>query len=412
MPWESLRVVEEGVEYIDSYDIDFPNDKFRVYKFVPDRQIIEYYPKARDGFSIKKVTLEGFTNIPEEFAEAGYIKGKMGYYLSKKLIEKNVFSLTISKKQKDSVRKVRNKEAYRMVLNYLSFQKMVRSLTNIESVAKKDRRFSVDSHFNHIFPECYSSIAVPGQNYAARLISSLDNDVIRYLKPDQIKRILEFMEFLLQTKYTSVSYRQKLVGAAKIKVDEVALQDVINTFEKMLSESLSEAKWGDFLQKNLFLIESKYIKLLSQLNVVLATSRLVDFGLLDSQGYLDLFEIKKPNTPILAKNKDRGNYYWNAEATKAIVQAEKYLYNSERKATNLTEDINRELGISVKIVRPRSVVIMGNSNQFDSNEKRDDFRILRMSLRNVEVILYDELLERLKNQQKKIYIESTDKKEE
>jgi len=407
MPWDCKRIIEEGIEYIDAFNTDYPEEIYRVYKFIPDKQIIEYYPKKLDGFPISKITLEGFVTIPNEFADVGYIKGGgIGYYLSSKLKEKNIISLTISKKQKDSLKKVRNKEAYRMALNYSSFRKVAKSLTTISFVAKQDRRFSIDSHFNNLFPELYKKTSLSGQNYAARLISYLGNDVIKYLKPDQIQRILDFIESLLETKYTSVMRRRKLVEAAKIKVDEVALNDVIGTFEKMLSDSLSEAKWGEFLKKNLFLVESKYIKLIPQLNVVLAGSRLVDFGLIDSQGYLDLFEIKKPNTPILATRKDRGNYYWNAEATKAIVQAEKYLFNSERKAALLTEDIKGELGVDVKIVRPRAVVIMGHSNQLDCDEKKEDFRILRMSLKNVEVTLYDELCERLKNQQKKIYIDA------
>lgn len=257
-----------------------------------------------------------------------------------------------------------------------------------------------------MFPNHYKKKTQSGGIHAARLVSNLDHNLIQFLKPDQVNKLLNFMETLLETKYKSVSHRRRLFSAAKIKFDEVALKDVIDMFESMLEENLSEAKWGDFLKKNLFLVESKYIKLIPELNVVLAGSRLVDFGLVDSQGYLDLFEIKKPITTILARSKDRGNYYWNTATTKAIVQAEKYLYNSERRASALTEDINRELGINVKIVRPRAVVILGHSNQLDNGEKKEDFRILRRSLKNVEIILYDELLERLKNQRKKIYFDT------
>ena len=47
---------------------------------------------------------------------------------------------------------------------------------------------------------------------------------------------------------------------------------------------------------------------------------------------------------------------------------------------------------------------MGTNAQLDSLEKEEDFRVLRQSLKNIEVILYDELLERLKNQKNKIYL--------
>ena len=89
---------------------------------------------------------------------------------------------------------------------------------------------------------------------------------------------------------------------------------------------------------------------------------------------------------------------------KALVQAEKYLYNAEGKRDTLAKDLSRERKVDVKVVRPRAVVIMGTSDQLDAPEKIEDFRVLRQSLKNIEVVLYDELLERLKNQKNKIYI--------
>jgi hypothetical protein len=74
-------------------------------------------------------------------------------------------------------------------------------------------------------------------------------------------------------------------------------------------------------------------------------------------------------------------------------------------ADSLAADINRERGIEVRVVRPRAVVILGDSEQLDSDIKREDFRILRMSMKNIEIILYDELLDRLKNQRNKLYLE-------
>ena len=85
-------------------------------------------------------------------------------------------------------------------------------------------------------------------------------------------------------------------------------------------------------------------------------------------------------------------------------------YSQRFSQLELTEDINQELDISVKVVRPRAVVIMGHSAQLDNAKKRENFRIFRMSLKNVEIVLYDELLERLKNQKKKIYVENIEGK--
>ncbi len=46
---------------------------------------------------------------------------------------------------------------------------------------------------------------------------------------------------------------------------------------------------------------------------------------------------------------------------------------------------------------------MGHSRQLNTKEKQEDFRVLRSSLKNSEIILYNELLERLKNQKNKVF---------
>jgi len=172
----------------------------------------------------------------------------------------------------------------------------------------------------------------------------------------------------------------------------------------MLSKNLSEEVWSNYLEKNLFLLDSKYVKIIPQLNVILVTCRKVDFGLVDTQGYLDLFEIKKPKTKILSLKTDRGNYYWSVDATKAIVQAEKYLFNAENKGPSLIQDLKREKDMDVDVIRPRALLIIGTSKQFVNKKMRDDFRVLRRSLKNIEIILYDELLDRIKAQKNKVYV--------
>lgn len=109
-----------------------------------------------------------------------------------------------------------------------------------------------------------------------------------------------------------------------------------------------------------------------------------------------MFEIKKPTTPPLYKNTDRGNYYWHTETVKAITQAEKYLFESERKEPVLSEDIKRENNEDVEVIKPKVFLVIGSSEQLDKNNMKEDFRILRESLKNVNIILYDELYERFK----------------
>jgi len=292
------------------------------------------------------------------------------------------------------------------VLGYESLKTLKARLTELSNENKLERSLAVDEFFHTEFPSKFSAPTIPARRRAARAVRNLDKSIIEHLEANDVEKFLDFMEHLLEGKYSSAARRRKLFGAAKLKIDEVALKETIDTYETKLKNSEPEHKWGHFLQKHLYLIDSKYVSVIGQLNVVLGGERKVDFGLIDSQGYLDLFEIKKPTTQLLAATTDRGNHYWSSDAVKAITQAEKYLYNAERKASVLAEDIAREKKIVVSVIRPRAVVIMGHSEQLDTSEKETDFRVLRMSLKNVEVVTYDELLQRMKNQMSKIYVES------
>src|SRR3989344_5085032 len=192
-----------------------------------------------------------------------------------------------------------------------------------------------------------------------------------------------FFESFIEKRYKSDDGKRKLFRFAKIKIDDIAINQIIGEFKELLQKNAPEAKWGAHLKRNLFLIDSKYIKVIPEINVMLAGARKVDFGLVDSQGYMDIFEIKKPSTALLAKSQDRGNYYWSTDAIKALVQAEKYLHNAERKASSLTEDIKREKDIIVEVIKPRAFVILGDRSQLNNKNKSEDFQVLRRSLKNI-----------------------------
>ena len=136
----------------------------------------------------------------------------------------------------------------------------------------------------------------------------------------------------------------------------------------------------------------------------------MDFGLIDSDGYLDIFEIKRPNTKIFDPDTDHGNYYWHKHTTQAIVQAEKYLHAANRKGANLVEDLQRERGVDLpfKIIKPRAFLITGCSEQLTNNAMMDDFQILKRSQKNIEIILYDDLLKKIENQKGKVFLSTTE----
>src|SRR5439155_26421336 len=86
-----------------------------------------------------------------------------------------------------------------------------------------------------------------------------------------------------------------------------------------------------------------------------------------------------------------------SEAVKAISLCDNYVHSLRCNAPAFREEIKELKGVDIKVVRPRGVVIAGTSYQLTNDNMRDDFRLLAGSLKNTDIILYDELLQNLEN---------------
>jgi hypothetical protein len=392
-----------GVQQVFVYESGRPDEKQLTCTVDRKKMLVTFHPR-RSILSLKAILIEGFNHLPPEFHEKGYIKAGVAYYLAKKFDGEQIASLTISKSRKNSVRKA--KSGLRIQFSYDSFHELEATLSHFNFYSTRDRSLLVDDYFHNLFPRRFKKpIGLSVDERTRRLISQLDESIIEHLEAKDAQALVDFLEKVLRKRGMSSRQKRRLFESAKLKIDEITVVEVVKQFEAMLSSRTSEHRWGEYLRRNLFLIDARYIDAVPQLNVQLGGTRTADFGLIDSQGYLDIFEIKLPTTTLLARRPDRGNYYWSTDATKALVQAEKYLYNAERKAPSLVEDIKREKGLAVDVIRPRALLLIGQNAQLDSDNKKEDFRVLRQSLKNIEVILYDELLDRLKLQKGKIYIE-------
>lgn len=392
------KFLANDIKEIYVFDEENEDEKKLTYRIDKRKLIIKFFPAE---FCVKEIIINGFKTLPEEFSEIGYIKQGLLYYINKKVEHLKPTSFIIDKNLKSSI-KIAGKKTV-VTLNYTDLEYFKDKMTDLSNEYKRDRSFFADEFFYTTYPFDFPEAKLSSQKRLSKLLASLDKDVIERIGPAELEKIENFYETLLKTKYKSDNYKLKFITRTKVKIDTITVDSIISEFEEKFAKNTSESDWGTFLEKNLFLIDSKYVKAIPELNVVLAGARKVDFGLIDAQGYLDMFEIKKPQTELLATKQDRGNYYWHPNATMALMQAEKYLYYAESRRKILEEDIERQKKHKVTVIKPRAYIIMGNTSQLDTKEKQEDFRVLRSSLKNLEIILYDELLERLKNQKNKVF---------
>ena len=364
------------------------------------KEIICYIEDS--NYFVDAFYLEGFTSVPEEFSEKGYIPSGVQYYLNVAFKDKNINKFTISKEDKKDYRKV--KEGYNVTIPYTEFAKYKKEMVRIDSERTANRKNATKHFLATLFPKYFQVEEESINRKKNQFLSGLDINIIPKLSKEELAQLQDFVFCILDNKYVDVSKKMSLISQYKESVDTLVVDEAIKGYEENIKKYANENEWGKYIKQYLFLLETKYVKVIPELNLTTCTWRKVDFAYVDYQGYIDLFEIKKPTTPLLCKNTDRGNYYWHADTVKAIIQAEKYLFASERKAAILSEDIKRENNENVTVVKPKAYLVIGSSSQLVNDNMKNDFRILRDSLKNVEIILYDELLERFKNLKNRTFI--------
>ncbi|WP_142968864.1 Shedu immune nuclease family protein [Enterococcus faecalis] len=175
--------------------------------------------------------------------------------------------------------------------------------------------------------------------------------------------------------------------------------------EKMLSEEeqFSEKDWQDEIAKIVTLIFPKYYTFVDEVTITTDEgNKRPDFIFVDTQGHIDVVEIKKShNIPIISKSEYRKNYTPSKELTGTIMQTEKYLYHLNRTTINSENKIKAKLlekkgiDMDIKIRNPQGVLILGRSNELNENQIRD-YEIIKRKYKNmIDVISYDDLINRL-----------------
>jgi len=182
------------------------------------------------------------------------------------------------------------------------------------------------------------------------------------------------------------------------------------------SNGYNEATWQNEIMKLLLLLFPKYLYVYEKIKIKdyeLNTHRELDFLLVDFDGNVDIIEIKQPvDTCLVTKATYRDNHVPLRELSGSIMQVEKYIFHLLRMGKvgedEITKQINDEYsnqlagaGISLKIVNPKGVIIMGRDSELLLQQKFD-FEIIKRKYKNiVDILTYDDLLRRLNSLIKK-----------
>jgi hypothetical protein len=188
----------------------------------------------------------------------------------------------------------------------------------------------------------------------------------------------------------------------KSEIEHVSLGRLIDKFEEMLTKQLTEPYWQQFFKDNSFALSLAfaYPVLLVKSQAYVGRScvdgsgtKIADY-LFASRftGNLALFEIKRPDAELLRPVEYRANvYHGSKELSGAIAQVQDQKFELQNDFMQLAY---KSKWTDFHPFAVHGFVLIGRN--LEGRDQKKSFEFLRNALKDVNVITYDELLEKLK----------------
>jgi hypothetical protein len=219
----------------------------------------------------------------------------------------------------------------------------------------------------------------------------LKENILSGLSTDDKNALNKFLpDYIAQEASSAVNL---LKASTQIKT----LKQIVADLRTEIKGNRSEPWWQDYIHKNILIIQQGYIHAIEKMNISIGNTKFPDFSLITHDGFLDILEIKRPNTELIQFDKSRNNYYWDSEISRAIIQVENYIENVLKFSDAVRTYIKDNFKIELKVVRPRGIILAGDSSIFTQQKQKDDFRLLSQATKNITFLTYDELATRLEN---------------
>ncbi len=192
---------------------------------------------------------------------------------------------------------------------------------------------------------------------------------------------------------------------AKIHADRTA---VLTEFEQAIADtSKDENWWQNFFSNNKWIfgygLNYQILRTVQEqpqytgANVTRSGGQRGDFlqSTVAEVKFTVLVEIKRPATALLHEEYRNGAWNITDELSGGVaqVQANAMRWEVEGSRTDANRD-RVEIDNNAFTVRPKSIVVIGNTSQLDTRDKRNSFELFRQNLHSPEVLTFDELLER------------------
>lgn len=259
-------------------------------------------------------------------------------------------------------------------MTYEEYQKLIASFPNTTELKKyADKRISVI--LEDYFPTC--------ERFQKVYEKYIDKKTVKLFR----KREEDVPELNLQ------------IELAQFIEIEAELRQMLDA-----ASGYSENAWQIRIQKILQLLYPQYILGAREISFpgMDEYDKRPDFVLVDTNGFVDILEIKKPEIQIITKQASYRNNYVPVKAfAGAVQQIEKYIYclTTGSGREKVVDELKKHLpdGVSPRVVNPRGILILGRSKGFNP-QQIDDFELIKRQYKHIaDIMTYDDFLDRIRN---------------
>lgn len=245
--------------------------------------------------------------------------------------------------------------------------------------------------FRRLIPVAQSSVLFRYESFAeAKTRTLVDED------SDTVRKIVQRLPKLAKQTQSDL---MKLHA----EIERTTLATVIGKYDELLNKTTQEKHWQTFFEQNklvLSMVFSRPVELLhtqfhaKPTTLTGAGAQIGDFLFGELGQALAIVEIKKPGTKLVQGNAYRGAEVFgpSAELSGAITQVLHQQSELRQRWPQLTQDTESLRPWKSDVIR--CVVIAGSTPS--ESVKRRSFEVFRNSCKDVEVVTFDELFNKLK----------------
>lgn len=371
---------------------DEKHEKVKIYEKSSGKFIFPF-----EGESIKQIEIEGFEDLPTSINKFGYgLQNKTVDIFFKYKFKDNIINKLIISNDKQS-KKVRKS----LRLNINDLENLEKNINQEQHACNTTKNILITNLLSDKYPELSFDFREVNSNKKL-VLRNLNSKLINQLTADEVKNIGKFYVEAV-SKFERADIVKEMTLAVQKNSQFLTLKEVVYKYETLLKKNPSEQIWQKFFEEYITLFDSRYLQQLNYKNIATGIIKYPDLVLIDIYGYIDFYELKKSSTKILRHDNSHRTFYWSKDFSMAIAQVSDYIQKAKENSLSYANTIKTETGgLDVNIISPRAIIVAGHSSELNTDKKKNHFKTLRESLKDIEFVLYDELLERLKNLMKSI----------